>query len=73
MTGTSPTFFKIPVTVELSRAVELGLYPATPTVVSMHVPDIPRPDRRLNEGMRPLDNRRSILACFEAFKQFVVW
>jgi hypothetical protein len=73
MTGTSPTFFKIPVTAELIQAVELGRYPATPTVVAMHIPDIPRPARRLSEGMRPLDNRRNILACFEAFKQFVVW
>ena len=71
MTGTSPTFFKIPVTLELIEAVQRGEYPATPTVVAMHRPDVPRPARRLSEGMRPLDNRRSILACFEAFKQFV--
>ncbi|KAF8529588.1 hypothetical protein BU17DRAFT_36464 [Hysterangium stoloniferum] len=71
MTGTSPTFFKIPVTLELIEAVQKGEYPATPTVVAMHRPEVPRPARRLTEGMRPLDNRRCILACFEAFKQFV--
>jgi hypothetical protein len=71
MTGTSPTFFKIPVTLELIKAVRRGEYPTTPTVVAMHLPDVPRPSRRLCEGMRPLDNRRCILACFEAFKQFV--
>lgn len=71
MTGTSPTFFKIPVTLELIEAVQRGEYPATPTVVAMHRPEVPRPTRRLSEGMRPLDNRRCILACFEAFKQFV--
>lgn len=71
MLGTSPTFFKIPVTQELASAVELGEYPATPTVVTMHVPDIPRPSCRVAEGMEPLDNRQVIFACFEAFKQFV--
>jgi len=71
MTGTSPTFFKIPVTLELIEAIQRGEYPATPTVVAMHRPTVPRPARRLSEGMRPLDNRRCILACFEAFKQFV--
>lgn len=71
MTGTSPTFFKIPITLELIEAVQRGEYPATPTVVAMHRPEVSRPARRLSEGMRPLDNRRCILACFEAFKQFV--
>lgn len=71
MTGTYPTFFKIPVTLELIEAIRRGDYPDTPTVVDIHSPEVPRPDHRLSEGMRPLDNRRSILACFEAFKQFV--
>lgn len=73
MAGTAPTFFKIPITSELMQAVRLGQYPPTRTVVAMHIPDVPRPARRLSEGMRPLDNRRKILACFEAFKQFVFW
>jgi len=71
MLGTAPSFFKIPVTQELISAVELGEYPSTPTVVTMHVPDIPRPSCRVAEGMMPLDNRQVIFACFEAFKQFV--
>jgi len=71
MLGTAPTFFKIPVTLDLVSAVELGQYPATPTVVTMHVPDVPRPSCRIAEGMEPLDNREVIFACFEAFKQFV--
>jgi hypothetical protein len=69
--GTSPTFFKIPVTRDLMQAVQRGHFPATPTIVAMHQPSLPRPLRRLGEGMRPLDNRRTILACYEAFKQFV--
>ena len=69
MTGTSPTFFKIPITSELMEAVRLGQYPPTPTVVMMHLPEVRRPARRLSEGMRPLDSRGKILACFQAFKQ----
>ncbi|KIJ42733.1 hypothetical protein M422DRAFT_170821 [Sphaerobolus stellatus SS14] len=71
MIGTSPTFFKVPVTRDLMQAVQRGQYPSTPTVVAMHRPILPRPLRRLSEGMRHLDNRRAIIACFEAFKQFV--
>jgi hypothetical protein len=71
MSGTSPSFFKVPVTQELADAVRRGQFPATPTVVARHLPEVPRPQRRLSEGMRSLDSRRAILACFEAFKQFV--
>jgi hypothetical protein len=67
-----PSFFKIPVTHELTRCVEYGTFPLTPTVVIGHVPDIPRPNRRFSEGMKPLDNRRAILQCYEAFKKFIV-
>ncbi|KAJ2916085.1 hypothetical protein MD484_g4318, partial [Candolleomyces efflorescens] len=73
LTGTSPTFFKVPVTQELADAVEFGAYPATPTIVYAHLPKLPRPARRLSEGMKPLDNRSQILSCFEAFKRFVNW
>jgi hypothetical protein len=73
MTGTSPVFFKVPVTLGLIEAVRTRRYPVTvtPTDVAVHYPELPRPSRRLTEGMRPLDNRRSILACYEGFKQFV--
>jgi hypothetical protein len=73
LTGTSPTFFKVPVTQELADAVEFGVYPAAPTIVYAHLPYLPRPARRLSEGMKPLDNRSQILSCYEAFKQFVNW
>ena len=43
MTGTFPTFFKVCVSTELVLAIESGQYPATPTIVEMHVPVIPRP------------------------------
>ena len=73
MLGSSPAFYKIPVTKELAHAVALGQFPATPNVVYAHLPAVPRPARRLSEGMKPLDNRRHILACYEAFRQFVNW
>jgi len=63
-----PTFYKINISMELATAVSQGVYPESPTIVYAHVPDVPGP---LTEGMRPLDNRRVILSCFEAFKKFI--
>jgi hypothetical protein len=71
--SSSPTFYKIPVTKDLAQAVALGRFPATPTVVYAHLPAVPRPARRLSEGMKPLDSRRHIFSCYEAFRQFVNW
>ena len=73
LVGSSPTFYKIPVTKEFAQAVALGCFPLTQTVVYAHLPAVPRPALRLSEGMNPLDNRRHILACYEAFRQFVNW
>jgi hypothetical protein len=68
MDGTMPTFYKIPVTHELVRAVESGERPEEETtVVHAYRPEVPRPE----EGMRPLDNRYIILSCFEAFRKFL--
>ncbi|KAH7903506.1 hypothetical protein BJ138DRAFT_1168048 [Hygrophoropsis aurantiaca] len=69
--GSSPTFLKVPVTAELADCVGRGVYPITPTVVSVHEPEIPRPSQRIVEGMRPLDNRHIVFQCYEAFRQFV--
>jgi hypothetical protein len=69
--GTSPIFYKINVTTELVTAVGGGAYPEIQTVVYAHLPNVPRPQRRWSEGMKPLDSRQVILSCFEAFKRFV--
>ncbi|KAM6501845.1 hypothetical protein JOM56_001822 [Amanita muscaria] len=69
MVGKASSFFKIPVTQTLSQCVEYGEYPPAPTIVTGHVPDLPRPSYRFSEGMKPLDNRRAILECYEAFKK----
>ena len=71
MKGTAPIFHKIKVTAALVTSVGGGVYPRVATTVYAHVPDVPRPNRRWSEGMKPLDNRRIILSCYEAFKQFV--
>lgn len=72
LAGSSPTFYCIPVTKELALAVAQGQFPATPTVAYICLPAVPRPARRLSEGMKPLDNRRHILACYESFRRIVV-
>jgi len=66
--GSTPTFYKIPISMELATAVRQGVRPESPTIVYAHVPDVPGSP---SEGMRPLDNRRVILSCFEAFKKFI--
>ena len=71
LVGTTPTFYKIPVTTSLVRHIAEGTYPPETTTVFAHVPDLPRPLRRYSEGMKPLDNRQAILRCYEAFKNVV--
>ena len=71
--GTMPTFYRVLVTTELVTSVRRGAYPGpnTPTVVYVHIPNLPRPDSRWSEGMKPLDNRDILLSCYKAFKTFV--
>ncbi|KAH9063425.1 hypothetical protein EDB87DRAFT_1681476 [Lactarius vividus] len=71
MMGTAPIFYKTEVTAILVTSIGSGAYPQEETTVYAHIPNIPRPNRRWNEGVRPLDNRRVILSCYIAFKQFV--
>ncbi|KAH9916662.1 uncharacterized protein B0H18DRAFT_1037978 [Fomitopsis serialis] len=71
MKGTMPVFYKIPVTSDLVRAVQLGEYPAQETVVYAHLPPVPRPARRYSEGMAPLDNRKIVISCYGAFRRFL--
>lgn len=71
MAGTSPAFFKIPVTQTLSTHIRHGTYPSEETRVTYCYPSLPHPGHRRYEGMKPLDNRREILKCFEAFKVIV--
>ena len=70
MVGTSPAFFKIPVTQTLSDHIAYGSYPPAETQVTYCYP-VPHPARRRSEGMKPLDNRHEMLKCYEAFKVIV--
>jgi hypothetical protein len=71
MAGSTPTFYKIPVTQDLVYAVETGQYPEKPTIVHKLIPPVADLNRLVHDGMRPLNNRDVILRCFEAFKRFV--
>ena len=71
MVGTSPAFLKIPVTQILLTHIRPGTYPSEETRVTYCYPLVPRPARLRSEGMKPLDNRREILKCYEALKAIV--
>jgi len=68
MVGTFPRFYLVPVTMELSTCVMTAQYPSNITTVLCHTPRVPR---RVSDGMKPIENRKKILQCFEAFKKFV--
>jgi hypothetical protein len=72
MVGTAPTFYKLPVTDQVLISLATSQYPPQVTTIQKLVPPVPFPERLTHEGMKPLVNRRIILQCFEAFKQFVV-
>ena len=69
MLGTSPAFFKIPITQTLSTHIRDGTYPEEETCVTYCYPPISM--HRRSEGMKSLDNRREIFRCYEAFKAIV--
>ncbi|KZT20893.1 hypothetical protein NEOLEDRAFT_1100122 [Neolentinus lepideus HHB14362 ss-1] len=71
MTGTSPTFYKIPVSEELLTPVFSGQYPATTTIVERLVPSVPDLSTYRVQGVKPLENRRVVFHCFEAFRVLV--
>ncbi|KAF6747425.1 hypothetical protein DFP72DRAFT_919807 [Ephemerocybe angulata] len=72
MVGSAPTFYKITINSELALAVAGGVYPENETIVRKFVPPVPEPLNYAAQGMVPLENRRIVLQCFEAFRQFVV-
>ena len=69
--GTAPMFYKIPVTADLFECLTTAQFPSQKTTVQRLIPPVPDMSRLLEDGMLPLENRRIILQCFEAFKQFV--
>jgi hypothetical protein len=73
MDGTTPTFYKVPVTEQLRVAVARGISGHHPdvTTVEKFVPDLPEP-AQYALGLEPLANRQYLLSCFEASKYFIV-
>ena len=71
MVGTAPIFYRIPVTEALVDSLITASFPAE-TVVLKFVPPVLDVQRYVSDGMRPLENRRVILQCFEAFKAGIV-
>jgi hypothetical protein len=68
LTGTAPIFYKITITSALLEAISTAQYPPQQTVVHRFTPPVPDPNRYSRDGMMPLENRRVVLQCFEAFK-----
>ena len=68
MVGTFPRFYLVPITKELNRNIMHGTFPENETIVLCHIPRVPR---RVSDGMKPIENRKKILQCFEVFKKFV--
>ena len=71
MDGTSPIFLKIPVTQTLLFHINQGTYPPEETRVTYCRPPFPHSANIGGRGMEPLDARREILRCYEAFKAIV--
>lgn len=67
MFGTTPVFYKIPVTTELVRAVQNGTYPEFETRVHCFTPILPYK----YEEMRSLLNRVEALRCLKVLKNFI--
>lgn len=71
LTGTAPTVYKITITSALLEAVSTAQYAPQQTIVHRFTPPVPDPSRYSRDGMMPLENRRVVLQCFEAFKSIM--
>lgn len=74
--GSWPTFFKIPVFPELVDVVARDgfrdvVVPHPTVCVTAHSPHVARPLKRLEEGMKPLDNRFLILFALMRLKHLM--
>ena len=72
MRGLTPTFYKIPISLDLVEAVQNTQYPDEhQTTVQRFLPPVEDPDF-LTNGMRPLDNRKMCFRCYEALRPLLV-
>ena len=70
MSCTTPTFYLITVTKELSEVVAAGMYPQETTIVRKFLPPLELTDCT-GEAMLSLQNRKVIFGYLEAFKRSV--
>ncbi|KAH9063695.1 hypothetical protein EDB83DRAFT_2223858, partial [Lactarius deliciosus] len=71
--GTTPTFYRIPITTALVNHMNQGMFPQAPTIVLAHAPldHLPGPHKPEDKSMKPLVNRHAFLQCYEAFRLLV--
>jgi hypothetical protein len=75
MSGSWPTFFKIDsrsLIHKVKTDIENGVNPGYPYFASTYRPTVPRPQQRLKEGMKPLDNRKLLVDEFLRLKQLML-
>ena len=72
LVGTSPIFYKIPITLALIAALITAQYPAQHTIVQRFVPPVANPIHYMRDGMRPLNNRLIVFQCLEAMRALMV-
>jgi hypothetical protein len=68
MFGTVPIFYRTTVTAAFMYALGTSTYPSESTIVLMYIPPAPNPANYIIRGIRPLENRRVVFQCLEAFK-----
>lgn len=64
LVGSTPTFYRVPITIELLNSISVGKYPKTRTTVRRHIPVG-------NLGMIFLNDRGLALRCYKAFYKYV--
>jgi len=72
MVGSAPYFYRVRLTEALLTAVATASFPNEETVVLKFIPPVPDLNSYVSDGMRPLENRRIVFQCFEAFKASLV-
>lgn len=68
MVGTMPVLYKIEVSGELVECVQTAQVPPTTTKVQRLILPV---EGSVHDGMIPVENRKIMLACLEAFKALV--
>jgi hypothetical protein len=72
MVGNAPVFYRTFVTTALTDGLYESTRPKKSTTVLRYNPPVPDFRRYISEGMRPLENRRVVFQCLEAFKAVIV-